>query len=370
MAKQTIDIGTTADDGTGDTARAAGTKINANFTELYAGAHVHAATALAAAPADADELPVQDSTASHVLKKLTWLSLRTALRTWFDTLYNHYTHPNHTGDITSTGDGATTLANGVVTNARLASVATGTVKARKTTGSGAPEDCTLSEVLDLVGSAAQGDLLYRSASGWTRLPAGTSGQVLHTQGSGANPQWATPSGGGGGGGTATWQLLSTVNITSAAATVDITGLTGHRRYLIEFENLYGTLDGYALLLRTSSDGGTTWDSGSTDYNWGRSTIGTYSDTRNTASSCELLILLGNAASEGVTGTLELFDPNNAALRTTFAGTLWCSDYNGDDLRGSHIIGRRNAASAVNAIRLTMNAGDIAAGKLRIFAWNE
>jgi len=35
MAKQTINTGTIANDGTGDTLRTAGTKINANFTELY-----------------------------------------------------------------------------------------------------------------------------------------------------------------------------------------------------------------------------------------------------------------------------------------------------------------------------------------------
>jgi len=35
MAKQAIALGTTANDGTGDTLRAAGTKINANFSELY-----------------------------------------------------------------------------------------------------------------------------------------------------------------------------------------------------------------------------------------------------------------------------------------------------------------------------------------------
>jgi hypothetical protein len=35
MAKQTISLGTSANDGTGDSLRSAGTKINANFTELY-----------------------------------------------------------------------------------------------------------------------------------------------------------------------------------------------------------------------------------------------------------------------------------------------------------------------------------------------
>ena len=36
MAQQVVDLGTTADDGTGDSLRAGGQKINDNFTELYA----------------------------------------------------------------------------------------------------------------------------------------------------------------------------------------------------------------------------------------------------------------------------------------------------------------------------------------------
>jgi hypothetical protein len=33
---------------------------------------------------------------------------------------NNYTHPNHTGDVTSTGDGATVIAANAVTTAKLA----------------------------------------------------------------------------------------------------------------------------------------------------------------------------------------------------------------------------------------------------------
>lgn len=52
---------------------------------------------------------------------------------------------------------------------------------------------SLSTILDLVGSAAQGDILYRGAATWTRLGAGTNGQFLKTQGAGANPTWAAAS---------------------------------------------------------------------------------------------------------------------------------------------------------------------------------
>jgi hypothetical protein len=41
----------------------------------------------------------------------------------------------------------------------------------------------------------QGDIVYRDASGLARLGAGTSGQVLQTGGTGANPSWVDASGG-------------------------------------------------------------------------------------------------------------------------------------------------------------------------------
>lgn len=170
---------------------------------------------------------------------------------------NNYSHPNHTGDVTSTGDGATTIANDAVTYAKIQNVtatdrilgrdsagagdveelsvsggieftgsggiqtsaftgdvtkssggtsttiandavtyaklqnvsATSRVLGRKGAGAGDAEECSLSEILDFVGSAAQGDILYRGASGWERLGAGTSGRFLRTNGAAANPSW-------------------------------------------------------------------------------------------------------------------------------------------------------------------------------------
>lgn len=91
------------------------------------------------------------------------------------------------------------IADDAVTYAKLQNVsATSRVLGRKTAGSGDAEECTLSEVLDFIGSAAQGDILHRGASGWARLPAGTNGYFLQTQGAGADPQWANAAGGGAG----------------------------------------------------------------------------------------------------------------------------------------------------------------------------
>ena len=46
-----------------------------------------------------------------------------------------------------------------------------------------------------IGSTAQGDLYYNSGGAIARLGAGTSGQYLKTQGTGANPVWGTVSAG-------------------------------------------------------------------------------------------------------------------------------------------------------------------------------
>jgi len=54
----------------------------------------------------------------------------------------------------------------------------------------------LSSLIDAAIGNMQGDVLYRSASAWSALTPGTSGQFLQTQGASANPQWASPSGSG------------------------------------------------------------------------------------------------------------------------------------------------------------------------------
>jgi hypothetical protein len=59
-------------------------------------------------------------------------------------------------------------------------------------------DTALSAALDAAIGATQGSVLYRGASMWAALAPGTSGQVLTTQGAGANPKWADQSGGSGG----------------------------------------------------------------------------------------------------------------------------------------------------------------------------
>jgi len=93
-------------------------------------------------------------------------------------------------------DGTTLVTQGVddirpiITQLRTVST-NQRILGRKTAGSGFFEECTLTEVLDFVTGATWGDILYRGQTGWSRLPAGTNGHYLKTQGAGANPVWAS-----------------------------------------------------------------------------------------------------------------------------------------------------------------------------------
>ena len=69
-------------------------------------------------------------------------------------------------------------------------------------GSSKWKNSTLSTLLDTIGST-RGSILYRGSSGWSFLTPGTSGYVLTSNGSGADPTWS-PASGGGGSGTDLW----------------------------------------------------------------------------------------------------------------------------------------------------------------------
>jgi hypothetical protein len=56
---------------------------------------------------------------------------------------NNYTHPNHSGDVTSVGDGATTIANDAVTNAKMANMVANSLKGNATADSADPSDISI-----------------------------------------------------------------------------------------------------------------------------------------------------------------------------------------------------------------------------------
>jgi hypothetical protein len=107
-----------------------------------------------------------------------------------------------TGDVTGSGTGsfAATIANDAVTNAKLANMATATIKGRTTAGTGDPEDLTGTQATTLL------DTFTTSLKGLAPASGGGTSNFLRADGT-----WAAPSGGGGG---ADGTVLSPAQITA------------------------------------------------------------------------------------------------------------------------------------------------------------
>lgn len=102
-----------------------------------------------------------------------------------------------TGALSKDTAGAIQVGSGAVTLAMIQNIADKMVLANNAGVSGPPLALTMSQILDFLG-VTRGSIIYRGASGWTLLPPGTSGNVLQTNGTGADPTWVTPASGGGG----------------------------------------------------------------------------------------------------------------------------------------------------------------------------
>ena len=87
--------------------------------------------------------------------------------------------------------GTNDISANAVTLAKLATQADDTILANISGGTAVPTAASLSAILDATAGSTQGNILFRSTSTWGVLAPGTAGDFLQTQGSGANPQWAS-----------------------------------------------------------------------------------------------------------------------------------------------------------------------------------
>jgi len=100
-ANQSVLDNTTASFTTADETKLDGIEALADVTDAgNVGSAIHGATGKTT-PVDADTMPLIDSAASNVLKKVTWANIKATLKTYFDSLYAAATHSHVISDVTN-----------------------------------------------------------------------------------------------------------------------------------------------------------------------------------------------------------------------------------------------------------------------------
>ena len=120
-----------AQEGTAAVAFVPGDRVELRITKgtmeaLETAAQAHAATSKTT-PVDADEIPLADSAASWVLKKLTWANLKATTKTYFDTLYAKLGANTFTGEQTLNNNNLKTIKTATFNSQANLATTTGAV---------------------------------------------------------------------------------------------------------------------------------------------------------------------------------------------------------------------------------------------------
>ena len=175
-------------------------------------------------------------------------------------------------------------------------------------------------------------------------------------------------GAGGGGGAKNWEFISTTTASNQTLLeIDLTG--SYRNYMVEFVDVVPVSNGYVLQMRTSSDGGTTFDSATDNYSWAYSGYGFYFPTRSMDTKISLTYLTKNVAGSGANGFLTILAPA-AARHVVFMSNMTETVFNSDLMGGLIGTSKRLTTSGVNALQFFFSTGNISSGDFRLYGTND
>jgi hypothetical protein len=139
-------------------------------------------------------------------------------------------------------------------------------------------------------------------------------------------------------------------------------------YQIEIVNLIPGTNNVNLLMRMSTDGGATYDSGA-NYGWDRQFFGNGSsgggNTNSGDSSIQVQAALVTTANWSMNGTIKLYNPGGSIFKMMSGYFVTRENANGV-ISGWAMFGIYNVTTAVNAFQFLTSSGNIASGTIRCY----
>lgn len=216
-------------------------------------------------------------------------------------------------------------------------------------------DCTGTEAIKIpVGTTGQrpgtpldGDLRVNSSTGTTEVYR--------------NSAWRDLEAGGG-------LVKLSQSTASASSSIEFTGLsTTYRDFLVIFSDVAPGTDSSWLVLRTSTDNGSTYDSGASDYYYAFRQVSTATDSTVSSAAATYIGIqpvMGSATNESGSGWVKIHNPRG----TQFTHVTFLSGGTDDAGLERYCMGggNRQSAADVDAIQFLMSAGNIASGTFTLY----
>lgn len=213
----------------------------------------------------------------------------------------------------------------------------------------------------------QGDVLYRDGSGLQKLGAGTSGQVLTTGGTGANPSWADAGGGA-------WEILTSVT-PSNVASVDFTTSSwfpaNQPSYALIFADFRPVTDGPQTTIQVGTSSGFITSSYQFHVGESYSSSGTpYGYAGASQSYIALSGAQGNQPAEGYNATVFVHGMNSSTNSVArVCGSYSTGNTGNIDIAGSIGGSTGSTLGNFNRIRVLYTNGNIASGRVTLYKIN-
>lgn len=209
-----------------------------------------------------------------------------------------------------------------------------------------------------------GGVVYGDGTNYASTSAGTSGQVLQSNGASA-PTWGTPSAGA-------MTFISVTTVTGTPSTVDITsGISStYDDYVVIFENVAMSGTTTQLLFQFYKSGAFQTSTYQSNYIYSAGNSGTVTSTNVTSDGFVLTRQSSTTAANLRSGTINIYNLNSAsayAASCTYMGQNHGSSATGADNTLTFGGGSQGTAAAVTQLRFTPSGGaTFTSGTFRLY----